>query len=161
MCPTTLLVCGGGGSSCCASRFLERIPDSDKCVTGRRCITWRLRRRQRHSAFCVFTRQLDVADKDPKSTTLQGCLPECRILKPGIIKKSTGPIKAGSHVRRKHKHKYGGPQLSRQNQFSGWSLFIWSKCCYSSQKGIHPVTPSFSLSDFLLSIGVSLVVFLV
>ena len=38
---------------------------------------------------------------------------------------SSGPIKAGSHVRRKDKN--GGPQLSRQKQFSlVFSLFLFA-----------------------------------
>ena len=42
-------------------------------------------------------------------------------LKPGITKiKHETDIEAGSDVRRKHKHKYGGPQLSRQKQFSNF-----------------------------------------
>ena len=40
------------------------------------------------------------------------------ILKPGITKiKHQTYIKAGSYLRRKHKHKYGSLQLSQQNKF--------------------------------------------
>ena len=77
--------------------------------------------------------------------------------------------KAGSHVRRKHKHKYGGPQLSRQKQFSLVFVYFYSQF-YSLPKNFwfrqrprearkHDIYPKFrnmkSLTVFCLAEGIT------
>ena len=65
----------------------------------------------------------------PRKQVLKARMPKLKagILKPGItkIKHRTDKGCAGSHVRRKQK--YGGPQLSRQKQFSLVFVYFYSQ----------------------------------